>query len=313
MNLSEAVGSFLLAMEADGLTPASLKWYKSILLRLQQRVGDRQLTEINTQIMREYIVAMRQVSTRYKDAPQRPEQDGGLSGDTIASHVTALHRFFSWSALEWDIDNPMSRIRRPKRPPRQPKAIEAESFIRLYEATGDDIAGIRDRALLCMFADTGARLGGITSLQIEQLGVRRAYVIEKGNKARWIYWTHYCQLGLDQWLEAREADQGALWTNVFTGEALTTSGVYQILRRLKERAGVRGRCNPHSFRHNFARAYLESGGDLVTLARLLGHSDVNVTAAFYTIFSADELSYFQQKHSPLLAMLETYKNQHTIS
>ena len=203
----------------------------------------------------------------------------------------------------------MSRIRRPKRPPKQPKAITPEAFIQLYEATGDDIAGYRDRALLCMLADTGARLGGITSLKIEQLGIRRAYVVEKGNKARWIYWTHYCQAVLDAWLAERPVASGALWINLHNGEPLTTSGVYQILKRLKVRAGVRGRSNPHSFRHNFARAYLESGGDLVTLARLLGHSDVNTTAAYYTVFSADELAEFQQKHSPLVSMLELYNNQ----
>jgi hypothetical protein len=94
VNLSEAVGAFLLAMEADGITPASLRWYKSILLRLKHAVGNRQLPEISTQLLREYIVAMRQVDTRYQDAPQRPSEPGHLSGDTIASHVTALHSFF---------------------------------------------------------------------------------------------------------------------------------------------------------------------------------------------------------------------------
>lgn len=73
---------------------------------------------------------------------------------------------------------------------------------------------------------------------------------------------------------------------------------------MKKRAGVSGRVNPHAFRHNFARAYLQSGGDLVTLTPLLGHVDVNVTAAYYAVFSSDELAAMQEKHSPLLNMLD---------
>jgi integrase/recombinase XerD len=74
--------------------------------------------------------------------------------------------------------------------------------------------------------------------------------------------------------------------------------------RLKRRAHVIGKANPHSFRHNFARMYLQSGGDVVTLANLMGHKDTDMLANFYAIFSPDELAEMQAAHSPLLAMLE---------
>lgn len=66
-----------------------------------------------------------------------------------------------------------------------------------------------------------------------------------------------------------------------------------------------GRVNAHAFRHNFARMYLMGGGDLVTLARLLGHTDVNVTAAYYAVFADDELADLQNRYSPMKRMMDS--------
>ena len=39
----------------------------------------------------------------------------------------------------------------------------------------------------------------------------------------------------------------------------------QVLKRLNARAGITGRCGPHSLRHTFARSYLVNGGDAFSL------------------------------------------------
>ena len=75
-----------------------------------------------------------------------------------------------------------------------------------------------------------------------------------------------------------------------------------MLRRLARKAGITGPVNPHSFRHGFAREYLLSGGDLATLADLLGHSDVQVTWQSYAIFRTSELQAKHDKHSPIAQM-----------
>lgn len=60
--------------------------------------------------------------------------------------------------------------------------------------------------------------------------------------------------------------------------------------RLGARAGISGvRCSPHTFRHTFATRYLLLGGDLLTLARLLGHSphSLELTQRYVTLLDAD--------------------------
>jgi integrase/recombinase XerD len=64
-----------------------------------------------------------------------------------------------------------------------------------------------------------------------------------------------------------------------------------------KRAGVSGRANPHSFRHRFAIDYLMTGGDLASLADLVGHESVETTKAFYAIFERGDLKHKHDQFS----------------
>ena len=68
---------------------------------------------------------------------------------------------------------------------------------------------------------------------------------------------------------------------------MTPSGVYRLLRKYADAAGVR--LSPHMLRHTFATRLLrEAGADLVTVKELLGHQDINTTA-IYTKPSAQDM------------------------
>lgn len=45
--------------------------------------------------------------------------------------------------------------------------------------------------------------------------------------------------------------------------------------------------HPHMFRHSFAVNWLRSGGDIVVLSRMLGHSNVNCTMEYLKIVPTD--------------------------
>lgn len=301
MKVREAIEQFELACKADGLADTTVKWYQSLLKPFAASQGETNLQDVSPRMMREYIVALREQESRFSDAPQKPEQDGGYSRETIKGHVTALHRFWSWCASEYDIPNPMARIRREKRTRPEPKTINRADFVKLFNATLDTEAGVRDRAMLAFFADTGCRLGGLLSLTTERLDTarKRCFVVEKGIRGRTVYFTYATSQMLDQWLQVRNSAVDAVFTSVSTGKPLTQSGVHEALKRLKRRAGVSGRVNPHSFRHNFARQYLMSGGELATLAKLLGHSDIQTTYAYYALFSEDELAEMHRKYGAM--------------
>jgi integrase/recombinase XerD len=304
VDLKTAVDAFLLSAQADGLSDATRRWYRSILNALAE-AHQTPVSALTPEDMRRYIVSLRDRRSRYAGAPQRPQKDGGLSDSTIGGHITALHAFWSWCAREYAIENPMRNIKRFRNRIKPPAAIRASDFMKLFETCEEDEAGYRDRALLAMLADSGVRLNGICGLRVTDidLSLNRAQVTEKGDKARTVVFTKYTRALIALWLDYRRINSDYVFTNLMTGEALTPSGVEQVLRRLKKRSGVAGRVNPHSFRHAFAREYIRAGGDAVTLAKLIGHSDVNTTAAYYAIFTTDELAELHEKRSPLLQLM----------
>jgi integrase/recombinase XerD len=305
--LIEALDYFLRVKDASLRSEKTIVWYSSIVGACIEELGeDTDVMSVTDEDMLDYITAMRKRDMRYTDGKQKPPQVGGLARESVRTHIRGLKAFWKWTAKKYEMTNPMDSIPMPKRREPQPKSIDPENFCKLFDATLETASGVRDRAILALLADTGARAGGLLSIQVDSVDVirGRARVIEKGYKHRWIYWSYHTSKLVDKWLHVRDSRHDALIVNIKTGEPLTYSGLAQLLKRLKQRASVKGRVNAHAFRHNFARMYLMGGGDLVTLARLLGHTDVNVTAAYYAVFADDELADLQNKYSPVNRMLD---------
>ena len=301
MNFQDAVNEYLLSSQANGVSPATLKWYRSLLNKAAVHFGRQPLTDITPRHLREYIVELRTHEGKYIDAKQKPPQAGRLSSSSVAGHVTALHAFFAWCSAEYAMPNPMANIARPKRREPTPKAIAKNDFMKLFDATGEGAAGARDRAILAFLADSGVRMGGLITLSLDNLNIAQCWAIvnEKGGKARRVNFTRYTAGLIQRWLLFRVSSSESVFVSLTSGQALTESGVNQILKRLKARAGVTGRVNAHSFRHAFAREYVLNGGDVVTLAKLLGHADINTTAAYYAVFTPDELAMLHERYSPM--------------
>lgn len=297
MKLESALNEYHLSCIAEGLSQSTVQQYKSLLSAFAWRFQGWDIELITPTWIRQYIVGLQERQARYVSSPQKPQQPGGLSKASIAAHDRALHAFWGWCSREYGLANPMANIRRHKAPPPAPKALQPADFVKLFNAADNE----RDRAILVFLADTGCRLGGLLNLTLEGLYLddHRAIVLEKGQNTRQVVFTLYTAQIIRQWLTVRQSPTGYVFCSFVTGEQLTDSGVAQILYRLKRRAGVSGRCNPHSFRHNFAREYLRNGGDLATLARLLGHSNISTTASYYAVFSPNELAEFHERYSPL--------------
>lgn len=293
-----------MACRADGLKPITLRWYRTMLTPVAAALAGLRVDQITTNHLRAYVVRLRERHA-YQDAPQRAEQSTGLSAASLQSHHRALSRFFGWCKAEYALAaNPMDRIRMPKAQRREPKAVDLADLKRLLDATGDDRAGIRDRAILIFLADTGCRVGGLLGLTPADVDLEhgRAVVYEKGDRTRVVPFTRFTGQMIRAWLNVRPLQASTLFCGLSDQKRatpLTYNGVYQILLRLKRKAGVQGRVNPHSFRHGFAREYLINGGDLATLAQLMGHTTVQVTASYYAIFTMRELQERHQQFSPI--------------
>jgi site-specific recombinase XerD len=302
--IEAAVEEFILSCQADGLSPNTVRWYRSVLKPLLAHYEAQPVDRLDSSAMRQYIVDLRTQNHRYQGARYRRELPGPMSIFTVRGHMRALRRFFNWCEAEYNLANPMSRIRMPRAPRPAPKAIRLEDLQKLIQGTTTTTqVGLRDRAMLLFLADTGCRAAGLLTLRMENLNIDkgRAIVQEKGDRARVVPFTKTTAEVLRAWLDFRPPHADTVFCSLssgYYGKPLTLSGLWQVLKRLKEKTGVTGRVNPHSFRHGFARQYLSRGGDLATLAQLMGHSSIEVTT-IYGVFSDDELAERHEQFSPV--------------
>lgn len=310
MLLSEAIEQLAIACIADGRTTRTVGDYRQKLGVLLAFLGDRPVDQITASDLRRFVADLRTRGTRWTGHPNRPETTGGLSAASVAGYIRCAKRLFSFLQEEEIItSNPAKRIKGSKPKRGEPKGISREDLRRLLQTTAGDAPNeIRNHALVLFLADTGCRVGGLVGLRMADLDLDAgtAVVVEKGEKTRHVFFSDLTRAALSAWLAVRpETQSDHVWIKLGEkgpGEVMTTQAVREVLRRLKASAGVKGPCNPHSFRHGFAREYLLSGGDLGTLADLMGHSDIATTWQSYAIFRTAELADKHSKHSPIARM-----------
>lgn len=310
MMLSEAIEALIVATIADGRSARTVGDYRQKLGALLAFLGDLPVEAITAADLRRFVADLRTRETRYSDArSSRPEVPGGLAAASVAGYVRAVKRLFAFLVEDEVITaNPARKLRSPRLARGEPKAYHTADFYKLLEATaGSAPVALRDRAILLFLADTGCRVGGLVGLRLADLDLDQglAKLTEKGRKTRLAPFSDPTRAALSAWLAVRPAYAGDwLWPNLGRRGSphLTEEGVRQLFRRLKARAGIEGPCNPHAFRHGFAKLYLQAGGDLATLADLLGHASVETTWRHYAIFRTAELAVKHGQHSPIALM-----------
>lgn len=307
MKLSQAVELFLTGVRADGLSDQTRVWYQYCLCRLVRYLGDPSLDAITADDLRRFVADLREKNLRWSDHKFRKPLSGGFSPSTLQGYVRSIKRLFSWLEENEHIaidQNPAVRLKKPKLPAPQPKEISIENIRALLKiAQHSKPFPKRDYALILFLADTGCRAGGLVSLRLGDLDLKnnQAFVTEKGRKRRYLFLSDVTKAALKKWLVVRPDQTDFVFVSA-RGQ-MTIWGVHQLLARLKKAAGIEGRVNPHAFRHSFAKRYLNNGGDLATLADMLGHTDVMVTKRFYSVFTSEELKRKHKQHNPLAGIV----------
>jgi site-specific recombinase XerD len=291
--ISDAQTEFL-ASKRDARAGQTVQWYTGRLSRFCDWLGpDTALAAISEEDLRRYRDRLQSQKLRWEDHPSRPTMNSGLSAQTVHGHLRALRALFHWCVdTEKLAINPFTRFKLPSLGSSTPDAISKRDFQALLKAAKERP---RDLAVLLFLGHTGCRVGGLVGLKLADLDIdgRKAWLTEKGDKSRNVFFGQQCADALEDWLKVRPRGGAHVFAAERGSKPLTTSGVHQLIGRLARLAGVTGRCGPHMFRHAAARGWLEAGADLSTVSQLLGHEDIVVTHRFYARWAQSAL---QRQH-----------------
>jgi integrase/recombinase XerC/integrase/recombinase XerD len=286
--LHHAVEDFF---DARQFTPKSTLFYEQALKRFvtwANAQGVMTVQEVDTRLLRRYFKHLRESISKYSGLP--------LAGSTVQGQHTAVMSLMHWALAEYGL--PAEQVARVERPKAEKKVIATfnnEQLLALLAACDDEptpTLAARNRAMLSLFIDTGARLSELTELTLDRVHLTRQdpsiQVLGKGRKYRVLGLGRQASRTLETYLRFyRERFKGAdVSPFVFLtqkGLPLDNNAVHRVMRQLGERAGIRGvRCSAHTLRHSMAVAYLaRDGADVFKLSRILGHENVSTTSQVY--------------------------------
>lgn len=127
---------------------------------------------------------------------------------------------------------------------------------------------------------TGARISELIQLKIEHVHAGFYDIYSKGGKIRRLYIPQKLKTETLQWVNGKNRESGFLFLNRYN-KRITTRGIaYQLKKFAKKYKINENVVYPHSFRHLFAKNFLEKYNDLPFLADLMGHENIETTRVY---------------------------------
>lgn len=188
--------------------------------------------------------------------------------------LRTIRKLYDWLGIEPNpADSIPNKMHKPRRLPKIPGEQHLQKVIGNIKGSTEEIT-LRNR-LICELAwGSGLRRAEIVGLDIDDIDMseQTALVTGKGSKQRVVPLTHASIKLVREYLAVRGGFHGPL--------ILSTRGVNRrpdlrhVSKIVRENTGL----NTHRFRHACATHMLQNGCDLRSLQKLLGHTELTMTA-----------------------------------
>jgi len=229
---------------------------------------------------------------------------------TVKDYYVNLRCLFNWLVADGVLDaSPLEKIPKPKVRAEQVQPFTQEQIEALRKAARSSTNPKRDEAIVLFLYDTGVRASELCGLKLQDLDLssRHASVLGKGNKKRLVYFSRETGKVLCNYLRGRKREpHEPVFTSAsgtLAGQALTRSGLLQLIERLGKVAGIKAmKVSPHVFRHSAAIQLLRNGCDVYSLMSLMGHTSLTVCQNYLKLSKLD-LENQYRKCSPVDALV----------
>ncbi len=237
----------------------------------------------------------------------------GDRSTSCARTLASLRGWFSWlKDSGFANSDPCDAVHNPQRGKQLPTVLSSGEISRMLS----NARSKKEIAVLEMLYGGGLRVSELVGLNTTDVNLEQGYLkcLGKGSKERIVPIGRAAMKALREYMDEERAAAAALAAKpvkakrgrkrlvtavseeqkgepVFrdkNGARLSRLVVWQIVKRIAEKAGVTKSLSPHTLRHSFATHLLENGADLRSVQELLGHASV-VTTQLYTHVSRQHL------------------------
>lgn len=288
--LPTLAAAFLLDRRAQNLTRKTIEFYRNLLqgfLNWCDLQAIKTVNQLTPDVIRHYLIHL---------------EDKGINAGGVHARYRTLRAFLRWYDLEFepaDFRNPLRKVKPPRVDiePLEPVPIE---HVRAMLATckAGKFTNERDKVILLVLLDTGVRAGELLALDRQDIDTLTGDVVirkSKSRKSRSVFLGRQARRALRSYLRLRKDGTRPLFVTD-EGERLKMAGLRQIMVRRARRAGLPVP-SLHGFRRACALALKRAGVDLLSIARILGHSDLSLLDR-YIKQDAEDLRGEHERASP---------------
>lgn len=298
MDLETLIGDYLEYMAIErGRSKKTIANYSHYLTRLVDFAGDVTIDEVTPDLIRKWRLWLNDLGSDRSDE---------LGKATQNYHLIALRNFLKYCHKRDIVAMSADQIELAKVARTKVTFLDKDELERLLEQPNtQEIAGLRDRAILELLYSSGLRVSELVSLDTAHINLkRREFTVRgKGQKDRPVFISQQAADWVQLYIDTREDALPALFISYGGKAATNTTGNYRRLtprsiQRMVARyallAGITKHVSPHSLRHSFATDLLMNGADIRSVQAMLGHSNI-ATTQIYTHVTDPHLKSIHEK------------------
>lgn len=242
------------------------------------------IASINAEIVNEYFENLRHRSNL--------RREGGLSNNYISKHLQAIKRFSTY-LRQTEQGGFLVEVKTPKQERNIKDVLTLHEIQLLFDATEDDVFGLRDRVMLSIYYGCGLRrTEGIQLDMNDILFDRHMLYIRSGKNytERYVpvranilkHLSDYINSGRTALLKQHKATEALLLSE--RGERISGQSLLLRFKQLQQRTGneklMQKDVGLHSLRHSIATHLLMGGMKLERIGQFLGHKSIESTQIY---------------------------------
>jgi integrase/recombinase XerD len=215
-----------------------------------------------------------------KPSEQRPHKNPYKRSSIIAVRA-CLSSFFQYMQETGRVDtNPVPRIGRMPRPPRNPIYLTEEEKDKLLRAART----LRQKVVLNLLVSTGMRMSELLGIRLSDMDLDTGRIqvkLKRGAVRQYIIIPRLVSCDIPKLVKRYIAEEKLSQNDLLLN--LSRRGLQFMVTSAAKRAGIIKKISPHKLRHTFAVLLRKRGLRTVDLQNLLHHKNRETTAIYEDI------------------------------
>ncbi|MCE4956737.1 tyrosine-type recombinase/integrase [Macrococcoides caseolyticum] len=278
----------------------TLKNYDKVFYALQEYFEDKvNPFELTSKDAKDFVRFLQNDKIHYKDKLRNLNEQRGLKESTINSYIKLAKTIYQTLLEEGYVEsNPFRTIKCLKRQNERIKTIPKEDIKKLLTSLDNEYyTDFRMYVAVNVLLDTFGRIGEVLNIKIEDIDFENRTIffpVTKNNDFRYVPFSKKTEKYILEFIdECRDMKSPYLFNDV-NGNRWQEEAFRNSLKSYCEKFQIKTHITPHMFRHTASMIFLESGGNIRVLQKILGHRKLSTTEIYAHV--SDDLIAMQKEN-----------------